>query len=116
MSEHEPLEFRYIGFAKDFPAKAALEYVLCRFIDIKRDAMLKSELSDAMVEAGLAVLEEFEDSEIESGTYPNRDIWFRFQYSHDDLVDLLPRQTASKQQVPSHHRQGQWPNPGPRIF
>jgi hypothetical protein len=95
LPEHAPPEFRYIGFAQDFPAEAALEHVLCRFINIKRDAMAESELSEAIYETGIAILEEVDGEEPAADTYPNRDIWLRFQFSRDDLIELVEDKSAA---------------------
>ncbi len=88
MPEHPPPEFRYIGFAADFPAKGALEYVLCRFIDMKRDAMSTSVLSDATIEDIFAAVDAYDGKIPDQGVYPNRDIWMGFDYSRDDLIAM----------------------------
>ncbi len=86
MPVHAPPEFRYFGFAVDFPAKPALEYVLCHFINLKRDAMVKSAISDALVDVGLALLEQSDGATEIDGAYPNLDTWLRFNFSHADFV------------------------------
>jgi hypothetical protein len=88
VSQHPTIDFRYLGFARDFPAKDALEYMLRRFIDLKRDQMLESELSEAIFEVGMALLEEVDDQEARPGTWPNRDIWLRFEFDLDDLTSM----------------------------
>ena len=67
----------------------ALEHVLGRFIDAKRVDMDKRDYTEAVIEVGLAVLEEFDGDGGEVGDYPNRDTWLRFNYSRDDLIALV---------------------------
>jgi hypothetical protein len=99
VSQHPAIEFRYIGFARDFPARAALEHVLCSFIDAKRDKMQESDLSNAIYEVGIALLEETDDQEAEKGSYPNRDIWLRFEHDLNDLLCLSTDAVKSKDEI-----------------
>lgn len=87
-SAHPPVRFSYTGFARDFPAKNALEYVLGLLIDAKRNAMANASMDDAIIESGFAILDEA-DGTAEGRPYPNRDIWLRFKVTAEGFPALV---------------------------
>jgi hypothetical protein len=93
---HPPIEFRYLGFAKDFPAQKFLEKILVTFIDLKRADMSKCSYVDALVEVADSALRELDALPEPAAGWPNRDTWLRFNYSRDDLLDLSETATGSE--------------------
>jgi hypothetical protein len=86
---HPPVEFRYLGFAKDFPAQKALEQILLTFIDLKRTDVSTCSYADALVEVADSALRELDSLPEPAAGWPSRDTWLRFEYSRDDLLALV---------------------------
>jgi hypothetical protein len=92
---HSRVEFRYLGFARDFPAQVFLEKILVTFIDQKRAEMSKCSYVEALVEVADSALRELDGLPEPAAGWPNMETWLRFNYSRDDLLALAKKGAAS---------------------